>query len=204
MLNFERRAKKDGYTVIVGIDEAGRGPLAGPVVAAAVSLNTFSFKNRIDDSKKLSSDQRERAFAEIRTKAVFGVGVISEKVIDRVNVTRAANLAVDTAVGRLMFRLREQGADLEKAFLLMDGRLKSSLAYPFKEIIGGDGKSLSIAAASIVAKVVRDRLMRAYDRLYPQYGFSKHKGYGTLDHRACLTRLGLSPIHRRTFCADRA
>lgn len=200
MLVFERRAKKDGYSVIVGIDEAGRGPLAGPVVAAAVSLETFSFKNRIDDSKKLTADQRERAFAEIRTKAVFGVGVVSEKIIDRINIAQAANKAVDTAVSRLVFRLKEQKRDLEKILLLLDGRLKSSLSYSSQEIIGGDGRSLSIAAASIIAKVVRDRLMVVYDRLYPLYGFSRHKGYGTSAHLQCIAEFGLSPIHRKTYC----
>ncbi|MFA5038524.1 MAG: ribonuclease HII [Candidatus Omnitrophota bacterium] len=200
MLAFERRAKKEGFTVIIGIDEAGRGPLAGPVVAAAVHLKTFSFKNRIDDSKKLTPQQRARAFDEIMGKACFGVGVIGESVVDSINVSAAANRAVDTAVGRLAWRLRQQGLDLQKTILLLDGRLKSSLPYSAKEIIGGDGRSLSIAAASIIAKVVRDKLMVVYDRLYPQYGFSRHKGYGTAGHFDRIAKFGLSPIHRRTFC----
>jgi len=199
VLYHERRAKKDGYSVIVGVDEAGRGPLAGPVVASAVILKTHAFSSRIDDSKKLTARQRDEAFAEIVAKSSYGVGIMNEGVIDSVNIAAAAHLAVDEAVARLMERFRTPPRE-RSVILLLDGRLRSHLSYHAKEIIGGDGLSLSIAAASIVAKVVRDRIMGIYDRIYPQHGFSRHKGYGTVEHLDRMSTCGLSPLHRRTFC----
>lgn len=199
MLYHERRAKKDGYSVIVGVDEAGRGPLAGPVVAAAVILKTYVFSSRIDDSKKLTARQKREAFAEIIGKSSYAVGIMNHGVIDRVNIAAAAHLAVDEAVARLMKRFRTP-PKRKSVILLLDGRLCSHLPYHAKEIIGGDGASLSIAAASIVAKVIRDRIMEIYDRIYPQYGFSRHKGYGTAEHLDRMVACGLSPLHRRTFC----
>ncbi len=174
--------------------------MAGPVVVAAVYLKTFRFENRIDDSKKLSAGQRENAFFEISKKAVFGVGIINEGSIDALNVSKATSFAVDNAVTRLLSRLNKPKPTLKNTILLMDGSLRSSLPFISKVIIGGDGKSLSIASASIVAKVVRDRIMNIYDKLYPQYGFSAHKGYGTEAHFKNIARHGLSPIHRKTFC----
>lgn len=200
MLYHERSARKRGYSIIVGLDEAGRGPLAGPVVVAAVFLETFRFKNRIDDSKKLSKLQRERAFYEIAAHAKFGVGMMNEGAIDMLNVSRATGLAADIAVSRLLGILKKKPALLKKTFLLRDGALRTNLPYASKEIIGGDEKSLSIAAASIVAKVIRDRIMEVYDKIYTRYRFAVHKGYGTKDHRARIARFGLSPIHRKTFC----
>lgn len=210
MLKHERRAKKDGFSIIIGVDEAGRGPLAGPVVAAAVRLRTFSFKARIDDSKKLTALQRVCAFAEITSKAEFGVGIMNEGIIDSVNIANASNLAAEGAVARLMDCLAKTSfpsaqiavpaINPENIILLLDGRLKPDLPYNSKEIIGGDGLSMSIAAASIIAKVVRDRLMAVYDDLYPDYGFGIHKGYATRVHRQRLSKFGLSPIHRRSFC----
>ncbi len=199
MLYHERRAKKDGYSVIVGVDEAGRGPLAGPVVVGAVVLKTYAFSARIDDSKKLTARQRDEAFAEIIEKSSYAVGIMNEGVIDSINIAAATHLAVDEAVARLMKRFRTPPRP-KSVILLLDGRLRSHLPYRAKEIVGGDGLSLSIAAASIVAKVVRDRIMGIYDRIYPQYGFSRHKGYGTAEHLDRMGICGLSPLHRRTFC----
>jgi ribonuclease HII len=200
VLYHERLAKKNGYSVIIGVDEVGRGSLAGPVVVAAVSLKNFKFKNRIDDSKKLSVLQRQNAFFEISRKAVFDIGVVNEDVIDRINISKSANFAVDLAIARLVRRLKAPRPTFKNTLLLLDGRLDSSLGYPLKEIIGGDGLSLSIAAASIIAKVLRDRMMIIYHRVYPVYGFAAHKGYGTKRHKKNINKYGLSPIHRKTFC----
>ena len=200
MLYHERQAGKKGYSIIIGVDEAGRGPLAGPVVVAAVHLKTFRFKSRVDDSKKLTETQRNNAFAEIIKKSDFGVGVIRESVIDEINIARAASLGVDDAVLKLLSSLKKPRPVYKNTILLLDGTLDSSLPYYCKEIIGGDGLSFSIACASIVAKVIRDRIMQAYDRMYPQYGFGLHKGYGTKKHMENIGRYGLSAIHRKTFC----
>lgn len=200
VLYHERQAGKKGYSIIIGADEAGRGPLAGPVVAAAVHLKSFKFKGRVDDSKKLSEAQRNNTFAEIVKKSVFGIGVISENVIDDINIAKAASLAVDGAVLKLLSFLKKPKPTFKNTILLLDGTLNSSLPYVSKEIIGGDHLSFSIACASIVAKVVRDRIMQIYDRIYPQYGFGRHKGYGTKKHLENIGRYGLSAIHRKTFC----
>jgi ribonuclease HII len=152
------------------VDEAGRGPLAGPVVAAAVILKTFNFSSRIDDSKKLSPKNRERAYAEIMKKAFVGVGIIDEKIIDRINIYQATKRAMHAALSNL-----KQTPE----YVIVDGNIRLATACPVKCIPGGDAKSMSIAAASIVAKVTRDRIMDKYDADYPQYGFSRHKGYGT-------------------------
>ncbi len=200
MLYYERRARKEGCGTVIGVDEAGRGPLAGPLLVAAVYLKTHRFTARLDDSKKLTPQQRERAFLELGEKAFFDVAVINEGVLDALRITEAASFGVDAAVARLLERLAKGGIGPEGVKILLDGRLRTRLPYPAKEIIGGDGKSLTIAAASIVAKVIRDRLMMIYDRIYPDYDFAAHKGYGTLGHRRRIRRHGLSPIHRLTFC----
>lgn len=179
-----------GRALIAGVDEAGRGPLAGPVVAASVILKDPVFKTRIDDSKRLSALGRERAYQEILEKALIGVGIIGEDIIDKVNIHQATILAMEEAVLNL---------DNIPGLLLIDGNVRLRLAYPQITIIKGDQKSLSIACASIVAKVTRDRLLRFYDGLFPDYGFSSHKGYGTKDHLTVLQKRGFSPIHRRTF-----
>ncbi len=201
MLYHERQAKREGCTAVIGVDEAGRGPLAGPLVVAAAYLKTHRFAARVDDSKKLTPRQRERAFLELGTKAFFDVAVVDAGVLDTLRISAATFWAVDAAVDRLLVRLAKEGADLLGVKILLDGRLRTTLPYPAKEIIGGDAKSLTIAAASIVAKVVRDRLMGIYDRVYPDYAFAVHKGYGTRGHRRCIARRGLSPIHRVTFCS---
>jgi ribonuclease HII len=202
VLTHERQAKKKGYKFVIGVDEAGRGPLAGPVVVAAVCLKTHRFQARVDDSKKLTAAQRRKAFSEIIRKSFFGVGVQSEKAIDVLNISRACGFAADIAIEKILFDLKKRRPTAKNTLLLLDGALHPNLAYPSKEIIGGDGKSLSIASASIIAKVVRDRLMEIYDRVYPHYEFKSHKGYGTERHRRHIRRYGLSPIHRRTFCKN--
>lgn len=199
MLKLEHAAGKRGYSIIIGVDEAGRGPLAGPVVVGAVFLKSFKFNCRIDDSKKLSSSQRQKAFFEIIEKADYGVGVMNEKVIDHVNIVNAVKFALDLAVTKLLARCATLKSSHKDILLLMDGRLSSDLPYAWESITGGDGLSLSIAAASIVAKVIRDRIMNIYDFVYPEYGFSSHKGYGTKIHMDRIFQHGFSPVHRRTF-----
>lgn len=197
VLYFERKFKREGKDLIIGIDEAGRGPLAGPVVAAAVILTAHSFKNRIDDSKKLTPLQRERAFLEIAEKSVFGVGIVSEQVIDRVNIYQATRIAMEIAVGRVLVKIDPAAGPRLQA--IVDGNMTPRITIPCMKIIKGDARSQSIAAASIVAKVTRDRIMDIYDKVYPQYGFSVHKGYGTERHRRALREYGRSFIHRRSF-----
>lgn len=210
MLHFERSLKAQGFNVIIGVDEAGRGPLAGPVTAAAVALPDRAFSCRIDDSKKLTPPARLKAFREIITSSVFGIGIIDQATIDNINILRATRRAMERAVAVLMAKLtphpsQAAGAgfavcDVANVHVIVDGNMRIDTGYPCTAIIGGDGKSLSIAAASIVAKVVRDSIMVLYDRVYPRYGFARHKGYPTEEHRAIIRREGLTPIHRRTFC----
>lgn len=183
--------------MIIGVDEAGRGPLAGPVAAAAVTLKTTHFKNRIDDSKKLTHHQREHAFGEIINKSVFGIGIINELIIDRVNIQVATRMAMEEAISALIKKLKPNRR--KGIHIIVDGDIKLDIGFPFTGIIKGDGKSKSIACASILAKVTRDRIMSLYDRIYPQYGFLKHKGYPTREHRMALKRFGPSLIHRTTF-----
>ncbi|MBP6343337.1 MAG: ribonuclease HII [Candidatus Omnitrophica bacterium] len=204
MLTFENQAKAAGFRWIIGIDEAGRGPLAGPVVASAVMLRTTLFENKIKDSKKMTERQRERAFFEIFDNAYVGIGIMNEKVIDLNNILQATFLAMATAVRQLTVSLPSEisgGTGFEKeVVLLVDGpHFKSDLPYNARRIIDGDAYSLSIACASIVAKVTRDRILKTYDSIYPQYGFKSHKGYGTASHRKAILENGLSPIHRRSF-----
>ena len=183
--------------MIIGVDEAGRGPLAGPVVAGAVALQTTVFKNRIDDSKKLTALQREKAFGELINKSLYGVGIIDERVIDQINILEATRLAMENAVKALIEKLKYPSK--KNIHILVDGDIKLNLGLPFSNIIKGDAKSKSIASASILAKVTRDYLMCLYDRAYPQYGFVQHKGYPTKKHRAALKRFGPSLIHRKSF-----
>lgn len=197
MLYYERKFKKKGFKLIIGVDEAGRGPLAGPVVAAAVALNTHRFKNRIDDSKKLTSLGREKAFQEIVNKSVFGIGIIDERIIDRVNILNATRLAMEHAVSSLVNKISP--AKLSRTYVIIDGNLTLNLGFPYTSIVNGDSKSKSIACASILAKVTRDRIMELYDRIYPQYKFIKHKGYPTKEHKNILKKFGRSLIHRKSF-----
>jgi len=190
-LHFEYRARARGFRAVAGIDEAGRGPLAGPVVAAAVILPENFDLPGLDDSKKLSEKQRDRLFPLIRAQALaIGVGFASPAEIDAVNILQATLRGMCLAVNRL-----RQPAD----FLLVDGISPVPLPLPQQTLKQGDSRSLSIAAASVIAKVVRDRVMIAYDRRYPGYGFARHKGYGSREHLAAIARLGPSVLHRKSF-----
>lgn len=201
-IDYESEANKDGFAFVIGIDEAGRGPLAGPVTAAAVLLKEKHFQKRIDDSKKLSATERVEAFHEIYQKAYVGVGIMSESVIDRNNILEATYLAMHNAVVDLIDGHPECNNDsfLKNVFLFVDGnRFKSELPYSYKAIVDGDQHVLSIACASIVAKVIRDRILQTYDKIYPQYGFKSHKGYSTIEHKRAIRRHGLCLIHRKSF-----
>jgi ribonuclease HII len=205
LVHFDK-AKADGFRFIFGVDEAGRGPLAGPVVAAAVCVREVSFIQKIADSKVLTASRRQLAFHEIFERSWVGVGLMSELVIDRVNILRASHLAMSHAVRDLTARMRGHVPSFAQAGqgsfvkVLIDGDSYSgSLPYQIETVVKGDAKSLSIACASIVAKVIRDRLMEKYDQVYPGYDFSRHKGYPTRAHCSAVNRLGFSPIHRRTF-----
>lgn len=198
MLYYERYFKNKGYNFIIGVDEAGRGPLAGPVVAAAVSLKTTRFKNRIDDSKKLSPLQRENAFLEIIEKSYFGIGIVNEKIIDKINILQATRVAMEESILSLLNRLKSKNKS-ERIHILVDGNVKLDINFPYTNIIRGDSRSKSIACGSILAKVTRDRIMCQYDKVYPQYGFLKHKGYGTKAHKQAIREFGPSLIHRVSF-----
>ncbi|HOW34892.1 MAG TPA: ribonuclease HII [Candidatus Omnitrophota bacterium] len=204
MLYHENKAKQKGFKVIIGVDEAGRGPLAGPVVAAAVCLKSRKFHNKICDSKKISHHQREKAFLEILQNAYVGIGIMSEAVVDSMNILNATYCAMAMAIRQLVEKLpssKKSQRDFEKRIcILVDGNsFKTDLPYAYKTIIRGDNLSMSIACASIVAKVSRDRILSIYDRIFPGYGFSVHKGYPTKDHRMVIRKRGPSPIHRKTF-----
>lgn len=188
---FERQARREGFAAVCGIDEAGRGPLAGPVFAAAVILPEHCGIEGIDDSKKLSPKKREQLFGEIENGAVaYGIGFATEQEIDRVNILQATFLAMKRAFDALAVR-----PDLA----LVDGNRMPQLGVETRTIIKGDSLSASIGAASILAKVSRDRLMLQIDGLYPQYGFARHKGYGTALHVKMLKKYGPCPVHRRSF-----
>lgn len=189
MKEFER--EYDGCSLICGVDEAGRGPLAGPVTAGAVILPKDCMILYLNDSKKLSEKRREELFWEIREKAVsYSVGIVGPERIDEINILQATYEAMRQAVS---------GLGVVPDLLLNDAVTIPELAIPQVPIIKGDAKSVSIAAASILAKVTRDHRMEEYDRQFPQYGFAKHKGYGTAAHVAAIREFGPCPIHRRSF-----
>jgi len=188
---FETSARDSGYRLIAGIDEAGRGPLAGPVVAAAVILPECERLPGVTDSKKMSAAARKKAFEIITKRAVsVGVGVVSHRSIDKTNILRATLEAMRKATEAL-----EPGPD----FLLVDGINKVPLPIRQLCIKKGDSRSMSISAASVIAKVYRDHIMEAYHRQFPGYGFDAHKGYGTAVHMEALRRLGPCVVHRRSF-----
>jgi len=190
-LKFERTAHSSGFSFVAGIDEAGRGPLAGPVMAAAVIMPAGLSITGVDDSKKLSPDKREKLFEIIMAQALsVGVGIMSPADIDRINILQATRRAMLAAVQQL---------SPQPDYLLIDGISTIDSSIPQKTIKKGDSLSLSIAAASIIAKVTRDRLMIKMDSVYPGYGFAGHKGYGSAAHLDAIKRLGPSPIHRLTF-----
>ncbi len=203
MVNYEVQARKKGFRFVIGIDEAGRGPLAGPVVASAVFIKQKRFSCKIRDSKKLTASQREEAYLEIFDRAYVGIGIVNETTIDSLNILNATYGAMSLSVRHLtsqMFDLREKN-DFEKGIcLLIDGNsFKSSLPYHFQTIIKGDDLCFSIACASIIAKVTRDRILTCYDRIFPQYGFCQHKGYATKAHQLAIKEHGLSCVHRKSF-----
>ncbi|MCP9440624.1 MAG: ribonuclease HII [Nitrospira sp.] len=193
---FEQEARRRGYRRVAGLDEAGRGPLAGPVVAAAVIWPVHVGPIGIDDSKRLSEEARERLYHLILERAVgVGVGSADAAEIDALNVLEATRLAMVRALA---------GLSPPPDYVLTDAVTIPALSIPLRPIIKGDALSLSIAAASIVAKVTRDRLMVEYHDLYPQYNFPSHKGYGTSEHLRLLAQFGPSPIHRLSFGPVRA
>ncbi|MFQ5455615.1 MAG: ribonuclease HII [Nitrospirota bacterium] len=191
MTIFEKREYSKGYKLLAGIDEAGRGPLAGPVVASAVILPKDYFNPEIKDSKKLTVKKREVLFDEIRKRAVaIGIGIVKEDIIDEINILQAALLAMRKAVMDL---------SITPDSLLIDALSLSQIDIPQQAIIKGDSLSLSIASASIIAKVTRDRLMTDFHYTYPRYNFLSNKGYGTREHIQNLKEYGPCKIHRKTF-----
>lgn len=188
---YEREALADGFEIVCGVDEAGRGPLAGPVCAAAVILPRETVIEGLNDSKKLTDKKRRELYDVItQTAAAYGIAFASEQEIDEVNILQATFLAMERAMQKLAVRPQ---------LALIDGNRARDFGLPVRTIVSGDALSASIAAASILAKVTRDRLMEELDGEYPQYGFAVHKGYGTKRHYEALRAFGPCPIHRRTF-----
>ena len=192
MLEFGRELYSKGITLIAGVDEAGRGPLCGPVVAAAVILNPNEKIAGVNDSKKLTEKKREELFSVIKEKAIaYSVGIVDEKTIDEINILEATRLAMKKAV---------EGLKEVPGHVLVDAEKHVPINIPYTPIIKGDAKSESIAAASIIAKVTRDHMINELDKKYPEYHFAQNKGYGTREHIAAIKEYGLCEIHRKTFC----
>ena len=190
-LRTERSLWAQSIEHIAGVDEAGRGPLAGPVVAAAVVFPKEFVMHGVDDSKKLSSRRREELFIMISKQAIsVGVGIIDHHIIDRINILQATHAAMRRALENL---------SIQPDYVLVDGNSFKHDTLHFQNIIGGDAKSFTIAAASIIAKVTRDRLMCELDVFFPQYGFARHKGYGTPQHLEAIRTYGMCEIHRKSF-----
>ena len=199
---IEEELYSQGTISIAGIDEAGRGPLAGPVVVACVVMPRDSMLEGVNDSKKVSEKKREKLYEEIIKEAIgYGVGIISQEEIDRINILNATKEGLTTAIKELEKDLKEKQREFDKPeIILVDALTKIDTDHiPYRSIIKGDAKSYSIAAASIIAKVTRDRIMRQWDEVYPMYGFEKHKGYGTAAHINAIKEYGLCPLHRRSF-----
>ncbi len=197
LCKFERQLKEEGYTLIAGIDEAGRGPLAGPVSAACVIVGADGpFVRGVDDSKKLSEKRRESLFDEIKeTSFAYGISFVDSKRIDEINILQATYEAMRNALKQAI----EMAEGKAPGMILVDHVHIPEIEIPQMSITHGDAQSISIGSASILAKVARDRLMREYDEKYPEYGFAKHKGYGTKAHYAAIAQYGPSEIHRKTF-----
>ena len=188
---YEAQAWRTGVTLVAGLDEAGRGPLAGPVVAAAVILDRERRVRGLADSKLLTAERREELFAVIYERAIgVGVGIVDHLTIDRINILQATKLAMAEAIRSLA---------MPPELVITDFVAVPALACPQRNIVDGDARCATVAAASIIAKVTRDRLMVEADKQFPEYGFARHKGYGTPDHLAALDRHGACPIHRRSF-----
>ena len=188
----EKELRKKGFSTICGIDEAGRGPLAGPVVVASVIMPADSMIEGVNDSKKISEKKREKLYDEIINEAIsYGVGIIGQDEIDEINILNATKKGLTMSLQELTVK-----PDL----IIVDALTHiDTMGIPYESIIKGDAKCYSIAAASIIAKVTRDRIMRHWDEIYPMYGFEKHKGYGTAMHMQAIREYGLCPIHRRSF-----
>ena len=184
-----------GMKYVCGIDEAGRGPLAGPVVVASVILPENSMIEGINDSKKVSESRREKLYDIILSEAIsYGIGIIYQEEIDEINILQATKKGLHEAVSNM---------EIKPNVILVDALTGiDTLGIPHKSIIKGDAKSYSIGAASIIAKVTRDRIMREWDKVYPEYGFAGHKGYGTAKHIEAIKKYGLTPIHRKSFCKN--
>jgi ribonuclease HII len=188
---YESEIRGRGYSLIAGIDEVGRGPLAGPVVSAAIILNANFIPIGVNDSKKVSEKKRTELFEILKANCVsYGIGIVDEKIIDEINILNAVKLSMKIAI---------EAMKIPPDFLLTDAITLDNVNIPQKSIIKGDSLSVSIASASIIAKVSRDRIMLAYDRYYPDYGFAKHKGYGTKAHFEAIKKIGISPIHRVSY-----
>ena len=188
----ENELRKKGFNAICGIDEAGRGPLAGPVVVASVIMPADSMIEGVNDSKKISEKKREKIYEQILEEAIsYGVAIIGQDEIDQINILNATKKGLTLSLQELT----------QKPDLILVDALNGidTMGIPYDSIIKGDAKCYSIAAASIIAKVTRDRIMREWDKVYPEYGFEKHKGYGTAAHIAAIRENGLCPIHRRSF-----
>ena len=198
----EKELREKGFNTICGIDEAGRGPLAGPVVVASVIMPEGSMIEGVNDSKKVSEKKREKLYEQIIEEAVaYGVGIIDQNEIDRINILNATKEGLTLCIKELEKDLKEKNRGIEKPeIILVDALTKIDTDHiPYQSIIKGDAKSYSIAAASIIAKVTRDRIMRQWDEVYPEYGFAKHKGYGTAMHISAIKQYGICPLHRKTF-----
>jgi ribonuclease HII len=190
MSKYERNLRQQGYQYIAGIDEVGRGPLAGPVVAAAVILPENFYLPGLDDSKKLTEQKREQFYEQIINRAIaYHVGIIDADEIDRINIYEATKKAMLSSIA---------GLQIKPDYLLIDA-MKLVTPYPYEAIIKGDAKSISIAAASVVAKVTRDRMMKELSEQYPQYGFDSNMGYGTKAHLEAIEKNGVTPYHRKSF-----
>ncbi|WP_290912607.1 ribonuclease HII [Eubacterium sp.] len=190
-LKFENEAYENGYTCVCGVDEAGRGPLAGPVFAAAVVLGRGQIIEGVNDSKKLSEKKREALFDKIKEEALcYFIASVDEKTIDEINILNATFLAMKKAV---------EGLEIQPDYAMIDGNKTPDLSIDCEPVVKGDANSVSIAAASILAKVSRDRYMLEMAKKYPEYQFEKHKGYGTKLHYQMLDEYGPSEIHRQTF-----
>lgn len=189
---YEKKLYEKGVKYIAGIDEAGRGPLAGPVVVGVVIMKPESFIEGINDSKKISESKREALYKKITDEAIaWSTGIINEDEIDEINILNATKKALTEAISKL---------SVKPELILVDALEKiDTNSIPYTSIIKGDAKIYSISCASIIAKVTRDRIMRTYGKLYPEYGFESHKGYGTAKHIEAIKQYGLCPIHRRSF-----
>lgn len=189
---YEEKLYKQGLKYIAGIDEAGRGPLAGPVVVGLAIMKSNSFIEGVNDSKKVSEAKREKLYEQITNEAIaWNVGIINEEEIDEINILNATKKALTIAL---------QSLNIKPEIILVDALDKiDTLGIPYTSIIKGDAKIYSISAASIIAKVTRDRIIRQYDKTYPEYGFNSHKGYGTAKHIEAIKKYGICPIHRKTF-----